>query len=100
MIFEIKEQNGGIYVTVSGRLDTPASVLAQEEMAPLMENADKEIVLDFARLDYISSSGLRLLLTLRKQAAARGGNVIIEHVSEEILKVLTMTGFVNIFEVR
>ena len=100
MIFEIKEQNGGIYTTVSGRLDTPASVLAQEEMAPLMENADKEIVLDFARLDYISSSGLRLLLTLRKQAAARGGNVIIEHVSEEILKVLTMTGFVNIFEVR
>lgn len=100
MIFEIKEQNGGIYATVSGRLDTPASVLAQEEMAPLMENADKEIVLDFARLDYISSSGLRLLLTLRKQAAARGGNVIIEHVSEEILKVLTMTGFVNIFEVR
>ena len=100
MIFEIKEQTGGIYATVSGRLDTPASVLAQEEMAPLMENADKEIVLDFARLDYISSSGLRLLLTLRKQAAARGGNVIIEHVSEEILKVLTMTGFVNIFEVR
>lgn len=100
MIFEIKEQNGGIYATVSGRLDTLASVLAQEEMAPLMENADKEIVLDFARLDYISSSGLRLLLTLRKQAAARGGNVIIEHVSEEILKVLTMTGFVNIFEVR
>lgn len=100
MIFEIKEQNAGIYATVSGRLDTPASVLAQEEMAPLMENADKEIVLDFARLDYISSSGLRLLLTLRKQAAARGGNVIIEHVSEEILKVLTMTGFVNIFEVR
>lgn len=100
MIFEIKEQNAGIYATVSGRLDTPASVLAQEEMAPLMENADKEIVLDFARLDYISSSGLRLLLTLRKQAAARGGNVIIEHVSEEILKVLTMTGFVNIFVVR
>lgn len=100
MIFEIKEQNGGIYATVCGRLDTPASVQAQLEMVPLMENADKEIVLDCTKLEYISSSGLRLLLTLRKQAADCGGNVIIEHINDDIRKVLTMTGFVNIFEIR
>ena len=100
MYFEVKEQNGGIYATVSGRLDTPAAVTAQQEIKPLLENADKEIVLDCTDLEYISSSGLRLLLTIRKEASAKGGKVIIAHISDEIKKVFMMTGFYNLFEIR
>ena len=100
MYFEVKEQNGGIYATVSGRLDTPAAVTAQQEIKPLLENADKEITLDCTNLEYISSSGLRLLLTIRKEASAKGGKVIVEHISDDIKKVFTMTGFYNLFEIR
>lgn len=100
MIFEVKEQNGGMYATVSGRLDTPASVTAQQEIVPLLENADKEITLDFTNLEYISSSGLRLLLTIRKETAAKGGKIIIEHINEDIKKVFTMTGFYSLFVIR
>jgi anti-sigma B factor antagonist len=100
MIFDIKEQNGGMYAAVSGRLDTPAAVKAQQEIAPLLENADKEIILDCTNLEYISSSGLRLFLTLRKESAAQGGKVIIEHINDEIKKVFMMTGFFNLFEIR
>ena len=46
MIFDIKERDGGMYATVSGRLDTPTSVEARSEIVPLLENADKEIILD------------------------------------------------------
>jgi anti-sigma B factor antagonist len=100
MTFDIKEQNGGMAVTVSGRLDTPAAVKAQQEIAPILENADKEIVLDCTDLEYISSSGLRLFLTIRKEAASKGGKVIIEHINDEIKKVFMMTGFYNLFEIR
>ena len=100
MFFEVKEQTGGMYATVSGRLDTPAAVTAQQEIAPLLENADKEITLDCTNLEYISSSGLRLLLTIRKEAAAKGGKVIVEHISDDIKKVFMMTGFYNLFEIR
>lgn len=100
MYFEVKEQNGGIYATVSGRLDTPAAVAAQQEIAPLLENADKEITLDCTNLEYISSSGLRLLLAIRKQASAKGGKVIVTHISDDIKKVFVMTGFYNLFEIR
>ena len=100
MYFEVKEQNGGMYATVSGRLDTPATVVAQQEIAPLVENADKQIILDCTNLEYISSSGLRLLLTLRKKTSTEGGKVIIEHISEDIKKVFIMTGFYNLFEIR
>ena len=100
MIFEIKEQNGGLYATVSGRLDTPAAVAAQQEITPLLKNADKVITLDCTDLQYISSSGLRLLLTIRKEASAKGGKVVIEHISDDIRKVFMMTGFCNLFEIR
>ena len=99
MIFEVKEQNGGMYAAVSGRLDTPAAAVAQQEIKPLLENADKEITLDCTNLEYISSSGLRLFLTIRKEAAAKGGKVIVAHISDDIKKVFMMTGFYNLFEI-
>ena len=85
---------------IQGRLDTPAAVKAQQEITPLLENADKEILLDCSRLEYISSSGLRLFLTIRKETAAKGGKVIIQNVSDDIKKVFMMTGFFNLFEIR
>ena len=100
MIFDIKEENGGITAIVSGRLDTPAAVKAQQEITPLLDNADKEITLDCSSLEYISSSGLRLFLTIRKETAAKGGKVIIVNINDEIRKVFTMTGFFNLFDIR
>ena len=99
-IINISEQNGGYVASFSGRLDTPAAVKAQQEIAPLPENADKDIILDCKALEYISSSGLRLFLTLRKEASAKGGKVIIESINDEIKKVFMMTGFFNLFEIR
>ena len=100
MVFDISEQNGKMVAVVSGRLDTPVAVKAQQEILPLLENADKEIILDCQKLEYISSSGLRLFLTIRKEASSKGGKVIIEHISDEIKKVFMMTGFSNLFEIR
>ena len=99
MIFNIQETSPKVLVTVSGRLDTPAAVQAQQEIVPLLDNADKEIVLDCSALEYISSSGLRLLLTIRKEAAAKGGKVIIAHINDDIKNVFMMTGFYNLFEI-
>jgi anti-sigma B factor antagonist len=100
MQIDIKEQNGGYTALFTGRLDTPAAVKAQQDIIPLLENADKEIILDCSALEYISSSGLRLFLTLRKETAAKGGKVIIEHINDDIKKVFMMTGFFNLFEIR
>ena len=85
---------------LNGRLDTPAAVKAQQEIGPLLENADKEIIFDCTNLEYISSSGLRLFLTIRKEASVKGGKIIIENINDEIRKVFMMTGFFNLFEIR
>ena len=50
-------------------------------------------------LEYISSSGLRLFLTIRKEASSKDGKVIIKNINDEIKKVFMMTGFFNLFEI-
>ena len=100
MTIDIKEHPGGLTAAIIGRLDTPSAVKAQQDIVPLLENADKEIILDCEQLQYISSSGLRLFLAIRKEVAAKGGKVIVEHISDDIMKVFMMTGFIQLFEVR
>jgi anti-sigma B factor antagonist len=100
MLTKITENGGTITATFEGRLDTAAAVKTGMEIQPLMDNADKEIILDCKAMEYISSSGLRLFLALRKEAAEKGGKVVIEHVRPEIRQVFNMTGFFNLFEIR
>ncbi len=100
MDIEINKENGGVKVLLSGRLDTAAAAEVASKFLELTECADKEIVLDFTHLEYISSSGLRLLIGLRKDSAAKGGKVIIEKINDSIRNVFTMTGFYSLFEIR
>ena len=99
-MIKITEENEGMKAIFEGRLDTPTAVKAQQEITPLLENADKTIILDCTNLQYISSSGLRLFLTISKETSAKGGKVIIENINEEIRKVFMMTGFFNLVEIR
>ena len=100
MEITIKENGTGLLCTLAGRLDTPASLQASKDIQPLLDNAEKEIVLDCSDLEYISSSGLRILLGIRKETARKGGKVIIKNIREEIRQVFLMTGFYNLFEIQ
>lgn len=99
MEIQIENIEGKIVARFIGRLDTVAATKVINEMATLSDNADKEIHLDFAKLEFISSSGLRLLLTLNKQAKAKGGKVFIANANDEIKKVFKITGFSNLFTI-
>jgi len=100
MDFQIKDENGVMTGILNGRLDTAAAVEFNDQIKPLLDNADKNIELDCKDLEYISSSGLRAFLTIRKAAGAKGGKVTISHINEEIEKVFKMTGFYNLFEIK
>ena len=83
-----------------GRLDTAASQQAATDMEPLMANADKAIEIDCSQLEFISSSGLRLFLSLRKQTIAKGGKVILSSMTPEVKQVFSITGFFSLFEFK
>lgn len=95
---EIKEQNGTYFVTLTGWLDTNDSSQFLEDIKPLEENIDKSIVIDCKDLEYICSLALRGLLRLKKMSASKGGSLILKNVTGEVQKVLTMTGFIKLFD--
>ena len=100
MNIEIKERNGSYYGILTGWIDTALATQFNEDLKPLMNNADKSIELDCGKLEYICSLGLRGLLKLKKESAAKGGSLVLTHVEGEVLKILKMTGFVKLFEIR
>lgn len=99
MEVKIIEKDQVLVAELAGRLDTAVSQEVSIQLQPLVDNADKTLVLDCKKLEYISSSGLRIFLTIRKAAAAKGGKVIVRDISSEIRQVFMMTGFLNLFEV-
>jgi anti-anti-sigma factor len=100
MNIEIKEQNGSYIGYLYGWIDTAEASQFLEDLKPLMANANKSIELDCQKLEYICSLGLRGLLTLRKECAAKGGSLVLTHVEGEVMKILTLTGFLRLLDVR
>lgn len=100
MDVKIVRENAVVTAFLSGRLDTPASLEIAPQMNALAADAGGTIILDCTELSYISSSGLRIFITLRKAAAEKGGRVIVSNISNEIRSVFMMTGFLNLFEIR
>lgn len=86
-----------ITAIMSGSFDTLAAEQAEPTVKELESLASKPIILDFNALDYIASSGLRVLLRLRKACAAKGQQVTILGVNENIMEVLKVTHFDKMF---
>ncbi len=100
MEVNVSRENNEITVHFSGRMDTPGAMDITPQMNALAEEADKTIILDCTDLTYISSSGLRIFVTLRKAADEKGGKIIIRNICNEIRNVFMMTGFLNLFEIQ
>lgn len=95
---KIEEKDGKIVVILDGEMDTAAAIEAEKNLQPLFQNNQKDVVIDCEKLEYIASSGLRILLQILKAAKAGGSNVTLKRVNEDIKSVLKMTGFVELFD--
>lgn len=98
MKITINETSEAILATLDGRLDTASAGDFARDIQPLIDQAGKHIILDCAQLQFISSSGLRLFLTLRKASIAAGGTITIRGLQEAVKQVFVITGFLSLFE--
>lgn len=90
-----KKKDGTVLcAAVSGRLDTSTSPEFEAQMRPELEGLT-ELVLDFKDLDYISSAGLRVLLTFQKQMNVQG-KMTIKNSNDIIMEIFEVTGFSDI----
>ena len=94
----INETDGKYVITIEGRLDTAGADQAAKDLSMFNENTGRNIVIDAQGLEYISSSGLRVLLNVRKHAA--GNRVTIINLSDDVLNIFKMTGFNSLFTIE
>ena len=93
------EMIDGKYVaTLVGEMDTAAATEAEEVLEPLYKSDGKDVIIDCKGLEYIASSGLRILLSILKGAKASGSKVVMRGVNDDIKNVFKLTGFITIFE--
>ena len=95
---KIEEIDGCLVTVLDGELDTAAAAEVEAALKPLYENNEKDIVMDCTTLEYIASSGLRILLAILKKVKASGHRMVLKNVNEDIMSVFKMTGFVELFE--
>ena len=94
-----KELNGAdLKIALEGRLDTMTAPELEAELNQNLGNAET-LTLDFSKLDYISSAGLRVLLSAHKNMSAKGG-MKVTNVNEIVREVFEVTGFTDILTIE
>lgn len=95
---EKKQEGGVLTVALAGRLDTTTAPELDQALRDSLQGVT-ELIMDFEKLDYISSAGLRVLLAAQK-TMNRQGRMALRHVKESILEILEVTGFVDILTIE
>ena len=94
-----KTQNGNaVTIALEGRLDTTTAPQLEQALKSVLDDAT-ELTLDFEKLDYISSAGLRVLLSAHKAMLKKGG-MKVTNVNEIVREVFDVTGFVDILTIE
>ena len=99
MLEIIKEQNDkNLVVALDGRLDTTTSPNLEEELKATLPSVE-DLVFDLTKLEYISSAGLRVLLSAQK-TMNKQGSMVVKNVSEEVKEIFEVTGFSDILTIE
>ncbi len=91
-------KDGALTIALQGRLDTTTAPLLEQELQASLDGVTA-LRFDFAQLEYISSAGLRVLLTSQKQMNKQG-TMVVCNVNETIGEVFEITGFSDVLTIE
>lgn len=94
----VLQGDGMVTLEIVGRLDTLTSPELEKAVKPLVVPG-AVVVFDCEKMEYISSSGLRVILSTHKQLASSGGRLIVRNLNPEVRSVFDMTGFLRLLDV-
>ncbi len=98
MNINVNKNDKTVVFEVEGRLDTTTAPLLENEIKENSENCEA-LVLDFKNLEYISSAGLRVILTTQKAMNAKG-KMVVKNVNSTVMEVFEITGFSDILTIE
>ena len=93
-----KLENGELFIALEGRLDTTTAPELDDAVKASLDGITK-LSFDFAQLEYISSAGLRVLLSAQK-IMNKQGSMVVKNISEEVKEIFEVTGFSDILTIE
>jgi stage II sporulation protein AA (anti-sigma F factor antagonist) len=100
MDIQIQESGNAWEMSVKGKLDAVSAGDYEKAVRQLITDGKTRFVVDFAELSYISSAGLRVLLSTAKQLKPKGGVVLFANLQDNVREVFEMTGFSSILGIH
>ena len=99
MTVKLMKQGEDAVLFLEGRIDTVTAPEAQEALLPMVDEFGK-LTLDFDKVSFVRSAGLRVLLMLQKKCNAQGKEMKLVHVKSSIMEVFDMTGFSGMLNIE
>lgn len=99
---EIKNEkiDGQEVISLSGRIDSTAATEFEEKIIGIIDGACYTLIIDFLKVQFISSAGLRVLLLSAKKVKPHGGKILLCNMSKDVREVFDISGFSSIFDIH
>lgn len=99
-LVNIKEEPKGdiLILRMNGRLDAVSSPTAERQVFDYINNGQHKLLFDFSGVDYLSSAGMRMLLSVTKKLKSLSGKLVLCSVTTNVMDVLKMSGFDHVLE--
>ncbi len=95
----LEEIDRKVLLRIDGRIDTSSSPVLEKKINQLIEEKHALLMLDFSRVDYLSSAGMRVLLAATKKLKSKGGDLILFSLHTEVADTVRMAGFDKILHI-
>ena len=99
LLIEVEEVEDKVIRRLNGRLDAASFSILEKRLNALIEQKRTLILMDFEEVHYLSSAGMRLLLSFTKKLKSNEGSLVIFSVGNEIMEIIKMAGFERILQI-
>lgn len=96
---ELEEIEHRVILRLDGRLDASSAPILERKIASLIDEDHFHLILDFSRVDYLSSAGMRVLLSATKKLKSKKGNLVLFSLVSDVEEVIKMAGFEKILHI-
>ena len=94
-----KEENGIVSIGIKGRLDADSSPEAEKVVKEALEGQTTRVLFNLGALEYLSSAGLRVLLTVAKEMRRREGKIVLCSLNEFVKEIFEVSGFQSLIPI-
>ena len=94
-----KEENGIVFIAIKGRLDADSSPEAEQVVKDVLKGQTSRLLFDLGNLEYLSSAGLRVLLSAAKEMRRKEGKIVLCALNEFVKEIFEVSGFQSLIPI-